>query len=497
MKNSNDILATFPQIMENVKQKEPIVQAITNFVTVNDCANIILASGASPTMAHEPEEVEEVAAVVQGLVMNMGTMDDTKAMLLAGKKANEVGVPVVLDPVAVGATKLRRDGGKQLLDTVKFAVIRGNTSEIKHLAVGTGSTRGVDAAEADKITEQNYKEFGYLARALARKTGAVIAISGVIDIIASGERVFAIRNGDAMMSRITGSGCMLTALLGAYCGGNPDRILEATICAVSLMGVSGEIARQKTDAQQAGTLTFRTHLVDQISLTDAQTLQQRAKLEELELPEKATKENMKLYAITDRAWLNGRTLADVTEEVLQAGATFLQIREKALDHEIFLKEAKELAILAKKYHVPFVVNDNIEIALACGADGVHVGQSDIVGKNVREMIGKDKILGISANTVETAIKAEQSGADYIGVGAVFHTDTKKDAQSLTNAELLAICKAVNIPVVAIGGINAENIMQLKGSGIDGVSVISAIFAKENPAEATKTLLAKAEVMLAE
>ena len=482
MKNSNDILATFPQIMENVKQKEPIVQAITNFVTVNDCANIILASGASPTMAHEPEEVEEVAAVVQGLVMNMGTMEDTKAMLLAGKKANEVGVPVVLDPVAVGATKLRRDGGKQLLDTVKFAVIRGNTSEIKHLAVGTGSTRGVDAAEEDKITEQNYKEFGYLARALARKTGAVIAISGVIDIIASGERVFAIRNGDAMMSRITGSGCMLTALLGAYCGGNPDRILEATICAVSLMGVSGEIARQKTDAQQAGTLTFRTHLVDQISLTDAQTLQQRAKLEELELPEKATKENMKLYAITDRAWLNGRTLADVTEE---------------LDHETFLKEAKEVSALAKKYRVPFVVNDNIEIALACGADGVHVGQSDIVGKNVREMIGKDKILGISANTVETAIKAEQSGADYIGVGAVFHTDTKKDAQSLTNAELLAICKAVNIPVVAIGGINAENIMQLKGSGIDGVSVISAIFAKENPAEATKALLAKAEAMLAE
>ena len=184
-------------------------------------------------------------------------------------------------------------------------------------------------------------------------------------------------------------------------------------------------------------------------------------------------------------------------EVLQAGATFLQIREKELDHETFLKEAKELAALAKKYHVPFVVNDNIEIALACGADGVHVGQSDIVGKNVREMIGKDKILGISANTVETAIKAEQSGADYIGVGAVFHTDTKKDAQSLTNAELLAICKAVNIPVVAIGGINAENIMQLKGSGIDGVSVISAIFAKENPAEATKALLAKAEAMLAE
>ncbi|MBM6829955.1 thiamine phosphate synthase [Anaerotignum lactatifermentans] len=206
---------------------------------------------------------------------------------------------------------------------------------------------------------------------------------------------------------------------------------------------------------------------------------------------------MKLYAITDRSWLKGRTLHDVTEEVLAAGATFLQIREKELDRASFLAEAKDLAALAKKYHVPFVVNDDIDIALESGADGVHVGQSDIVGKDVRALIGPDKILGISANTVETAVKAQESGADYIGVGAVFHTDTKKDAQSLTNEELLAICKAVTIPVVAIGGINENNVMQLKGSGIDGVSVISAIFAKEHPGEAAKHLLAKVEEMLGE
>lgn len=495
MKTGNDVLAAFTEVMANVREKEPVVQAITNFVTVNDCANIILASGGSPTMAHEVGEVAEVASVVQGLVMNMGTMEDVAAMLVAGKAANEAGVPVVLDPVAVGATKLRREGGKTLLENVKFSVIRGNTSEIKHLALGSGSTRGVDAAEEDKITEENYKAFGRMARDMARKTGAVIAISGVIDIIASGERVFALRNGDAMMSRITGSGCMLTALLGAYCGGNPDRILEAAVCAVALMGVSGEIAREKTEAQGAGTLTFRTHLVDTVSLLNAKTLQERTRLEELDLGEKATRESMKLYAITDRSWLNGRTLHEVTEEVLAAGATFLQIREKELDHETFLAEAKDLAALAKKYHVPFVVNDDIEIALACGADGVHVGQSDIVGKDMRAIIGPDKILGISANTVETAVKAQESGADYIGVGAVFHTDTKKDAQSLTNEELLAICKAVDIPVVAIGGINEKNVMQLKGSGIDGISVISAIFAKENPGEATKHLLEKVEEML--
>lgn len=489
--------ALFAQMMQNVKEKEPVVQAITNFVTVNDCANIILAAGASPTMAHEVEEVAEVASVVQALVMNMGTMEDVKAMLVAGKAANAAGVPVVLDPVAVGATTLRRNGGKALLEQVKFAVIRGNTSEIKHLALGSGATRGVDAAEEDKITEKNYKRFARMARDLARRTGAVIAISGVIDIVASAERVYALRNGDAMMSRITGSGCMLTALLGAFCGGNPNQILEAAVCAVTLMGVSGEIARQKTDAQGGGTLTFRTHLVDQISLLDAKTLAQYAKIEEIFLPEEATKESMKLYAITDRTWLGQRTLYDVTEEVLAAGATFLQIREKELDHDAFLAEAKELAALAKRYHVPFVVNDDIDIAIASGADGVHVGQSDIVGKDVRAMIGPDRILGISANTVETAVRAQESGADYIGVGAVFHTDTKKDAQSLSNAELLAICKAVDIPVVAIGGISEENVMQLKGSGVDGISVISAIYSKKHPGEATKRLLRKVEEMLGE
>ena len=227
------IEALFAQMMQNVKEKEPVVQAITNFVTVNDCANIILAAGASPTMAHEVDEVAEVASVVQALVMNMGTMEDVEAMLVAGKAANAAGVPVVLDPVAVGATTLRRNGGKALLEQVKFAVIRGNTSEIKHLALGSGATRGVDAAEEDKITEKNYKRFARMARDLARRTGAVIAVSGVIDIVASAERVFALRNGDAMMSRITGSGCMLTALLGAFCGGNPNKILEAAVCAVT------------------------------------------------------------------------------------------------------------------------------------------------------------------------------------------------------------------------------------------------------------------------
>ena len=204
---------------------------------------------------------------------------------------------------------------------------------------------------------------------------------------------------------------------------------------------------------------------------------------------------MLLYAVTDRAWLGARTLPEVAEEVLQNGATFLQVREKGMDHAAFLAEAGELKALAGRYHVPFVVNDSVEVALECGADGVHVGQSDIRGRDIRALIGPDKILGISANTVETALAAQRAGADYIGVGAVFGTTTKKDAKNLSVEQLRAICDAVDIPVVAIGGIGAENLLQLRGSGVDGVAVVSAIFAQPDPGAAAKRLRALAEELV--
>ena len=197
--------------------------------------------------------------------------------------------------------------------------------------------------------------------------------------------------------------------------------------------------------------------------------------------------SMLLYAITDRAWLGTRTLPDVVEEVLANGATFLQVREKGLDHDDFLAEARILKKQAERYHVPFVVNDSVEVALECNADGVHVGQSDIQGRDIRALIGPDKILGISANTVDTALAAQRAGADYIGVGAVFGTTTKKAAKNLSVTQLRAVCDAVDIPVVAIGGINAGNLLQLRGSGVDGVAVVSAIFAQPDPGAATKRL----------
>ena len=206
---------------------------------------------------------------------------------------------------------------------------------------------------------------------------------------------------------------------------------------------------------------------------------------------------MLLYAVTDQMWLkDDEKLADVVESVLQNGATFLQIREKDLAEDAFEAEAERLKTLCAQHGVPFVVNDSVEIALQCDADGVHVGQSDIKGRDIRSIIGPDKILGISAGTVEEAVAAENAGADYIGVGAIFGTSTKKNARSMTMERLKEIVSSVSIPVVAIGGISTENILQLRGSGVDGVAVVSAIFAAEDPGKATADLLKLAEEVVA-
>jgi len=199
--------------------------------------------------------------------------------------------------------------------------------------------------------------------------------------------------------------------------------------------------------------------------------------------------SMLLYAVTDRSWLKeGETLCSVCEQAIKNGVTFLQIREKDIPDDMFEKEALSLKSLCQKYRIPFVVNDSVEIAMNIDADGVHVGQSDIKGRDIRALIGPDKILGISAATVSEAIAAQNAGADYIGVGAVFGTSTKKNARTMTVERLNEIASAVSIPVVAIGGINESNITKLRGSKIDGVAVISAIFAASDPGEATARLL---------
>ncbi|MEF2806686.1 MAG: thiamine phosphate synthase [Massilistercora timonensis] len=202
---------------------------------------------------------------------------------------------------------------------------------------------------------------------------------------------------------------------------------------------------------------------------------------------KCDKKDLLLYAVTDRRWLGGRRLADQVEEALKGGVTFVQLREKDLDEERFLEEAREIKELCGRYQVPFVINDNVDIAQAVDADGVHVGQSDMEAGDVRARLGQDKIIGVSAQTVEQALLAESRGADYLGVGAVFATGSKADASEVDHETVKAICQAVHIPVIAIGGITGENVGALTGTGVCGVAVISAIFAQEDVEEGTRKL----------
>lgn len=207
------------------------------------------------------------------------------------------------------------------------------------------------------------------------------------------------------------------------------------------------------------------------------------------------KKDLLLYAVTDRAWLGDKTLSWQVGESLKGGATMIQLREKHLDHEHFLKEAKEIKELCRKYQVPFLINDDVDLAVEVDADGVHVGQHDMEAEEVRKKIGPNHILGVSAQTVEQALLAQQAGADYLGVGAVFPTGTKDDADAVSIQTLGEICHAVSIPVVAIGGIGQHNVMQLAGSGICGIAVVSAIYAQPDIQNAASTLHALAKEMV--
>ena len=210
---------------------------------------------------------------------------------------------------------------------------------------------------------------------------------------------------------------------------------------------------------------------------------------------KVRSEDMTLYAVTDAAWTGEKTLIQQVKEALEAGITFLQLREKHLSEKEFLREAVEIKRVTDQYQIPFVINDNVDIALAMDADGVHVGQSDMEAGSVREKLGPDKIIGVSAQTVEQAVLAQQRGADYLGVGAVFPTGSKDDAVEVSQETLRAICEAVDIPVIAIGGISTGNVMELAGSGICGIAVISAIFAKPDIEAAARELKERTEEML--
>ncbi|WP_195266982.1 hydroxyethylthiazole kinase [Eubacterium sp. 1001713B170207_170306_E7] len=270
----------FVDIFENTRKNPQLVHNITNYVTVNDCANILLAMGSSPIMADDIEEVEEITTICSALVINIGTLNSrtVESMIAAGKKANALGHPVVLDPVGAGASKLRTETTHRLLKEVNFSVIRGNISEIKTVYAGAGTTRGVDADVKDTVTDETLDATVALAKELSERTGAVIAITGAMDLITDSEKAYVVKNGHRDMSRITGTGCMLSAMTAAYAAANPDSVLEAVVCAVASMGIAGELASRQVTNNQLGTGSLRTFIMDNVSTMTGNTIETYAKI---------------------------------------------------------------------------------------------------------------------------------------------------------------------------------------------------------------------------
>lgn len=267
-------------MLENVRAKSPLVHNITNYVTVNDVANVLLAAGGSPIMSDDADDVEDIASICGGLNINIGTLNKNTipSMFLAGKKANALGHIVLLDPVGAGASRLRTDTANRLMQEVRFDAVRGNISEIKTLCTGSGSTKGVDADAVDAVTEANLDDGVQLVKTFAAQTGCIIAVTGAIDLVSDGERCWCIRNGRAEMSRITGTGCQLSALMTAFLVANPDRKLDAAAAAVCMMGLAGEIGWANMQPGD-GNSTYRNRIIDAIFNMTGDALEEGAKYE--------------------------------------------------------------------------------------------------------------------------------------------------------------------------------------------------------------------------
>lgn len=268
--------------LDNVRAGSPLVHNITNYVTVNDCANALLAIGASPIMSDEPADVEDIQTICGGLVLNIGTLNERTiaGMFAAGERAGVLGHPIVLDPVGAGASALRTQTAGNLLDKLDMSVVRGNMSEVKALAGAAAATRGVDANPNDAVTEENLAESAAFVRVLAAKTNAIVAVTGAIDVVADAERAFAVRNGTPLMGRITGAGCMLSCLVAAFVAANPDAPLEATTAAVTAMGLAGQTAQKRMGGFD-GNGSFRTYVLDALYRMDGEALEAGAQVEEL------------------------------------------------------------------------------------------------------------------------------------------------------------------------------------------------------------------------
>lgn len=455
--------------------KHPLVHCMTNDVVQNFTANVLLASGAIPAMVIAKEEAAEFVSISNALLINVGTITEEfmQAMTIAVKTAHQKGIPWVLDPVAIGPVlPFRTDFCHELL-AYKPAIIRGNPSEILALAGKKSSAKGPDGMD-DPLSALK------TAQSLAKKLNTVVAMTGDIDYITDGETTYSINVGSEKLTRVTGAGCSLSALVAGFVGAGIAP-LEAATSACFMMAYSGMKA-----AMKGGMGSFAVALLDELSTLSAD----RLSADNLSSRAKFNADDLRLYLVLEPTLCGGiDEMIETTKQAVEAGVTMVQLRfEEKTDKGVWYDAALRLKALLTPYNVPLIINDEVDVAIAVDADGVHVGQSDLPPKVVRELLGEDKIVGLSAGNDSEILAADQNVVDYLGVGPVFTTSTKLDARAMLGPEQLSkLVKMSPLPLVGIGGIQAGNVESVMRAGVSGVSVVSAICGQKDVEAATQTL----------
>lgn len=475
--NKERLIEDLCEAIVNLRDKKPLIEQVTNYVTINDCANVTLAIGASPVMGDGFEEVDQMTMISDALVINYGVINGAslKTMIKAGKTANKHNIGIVLDPVGVGATQFRNEAIVDLLTQVHPRIIKGNASEIMSLSGMNTQSKGVDSS-ADSLEAID------AALKVARDHRCVCAVTGRIDIITDGRYTVKIYNESDLLSYITGTGCMITSLAASFLGGGASPLVSA-VGGILAMSIAGEEAAIRENEENNGIASYREDVMNNIYKFNQYSIRDLANIEVEKVEYKYP-----LYLVTDEKACKGKDFYESVEASIRGGAKIVQLREKNMDTRDFFKRALKLKEICHKHGVDFVINDRLDIAIAVDADGVHLGQSDMPIQKAKEILGHKKIIGISAKNMEEALEAQKYGADYIGVGAIFATDTKKDSGLIDLETLKDMTNQINIPVLAIGGIGLGKLGYLKDTGIDGICVISDILGSDDPEKRTRKLL---------
>lgn len=451
------------------KTNTPLVLCVTNYVAMNFSANVLLAAGASPLMSSYSEEMEDLVRKSDALLINIGTLDSAflEGAAKAAAAARRKGLKWVLDPVGAGASAARRDASIELIREFHPAIIRANASEVEALdaalsGAGTEGGRGVDST----VRSEDALE---AAKRLAAASGAVVSMSGETDFITDGKKVVKVEGGSSVMPRVTAMGCAASALTAAFSAGasNP---MEAARGAMEMMARAAEMAASRTSLPGS----FQPEFIDAVSRLSRRPFDRKL---------------LKLYLVTDRGLAGERDIADIVREAAAGGVTMVQLREKEIGTERFIRLAKELGSVLKPLGIPLIINDRVDVALASGADGVHIGQSDMSYEDARRILGPDRIIGLSVENMEQVLEANSLDVDYIGISPVFATPTKTDTAKPFGLKGLREAVRLSIhPTVAIGGMNAATAGNVMAAGADGIAVVSAIIAAPDPQRASAELL---------